>query len=197
MGIARFIFGFDIDGVLTADDNGQENIWLARASAYFNKPILKHSFYIDEALGLARDDLHAFLREETIPILTSVPARPGSVAVLSRLWQAGHEIHLITARSEPLRKVTEDWLKRHQVPYTALHMSPSPEEDYSKGEKCRELGVEFFVDDHYPNCIDTANRGVYTLLFHTSHNRHFQCPPGIKRVYNWREIAQHIAELTG
>lgn len=146
---------------------------------------------------MARDDLFAFLEDETIPILTSVTPRQGCVQVLRGLLQAGYEVHLITARSEFLRPVTEDWLHRYQVPYTALHMSPSLEEDYSKGERCDQLGVEFFVDDHYPNCIDTADRGVYTLLFHASHNKHFSCPPEITRVYNWREIAQHIAALTG
>ena len=52
--ISRLIFGFDIDGVLTDDDNGQENIWLARASAYFNKPIVKHSFTSTKPWGWPR-----------------------------------------------------------------------------------------------------------------------------------------------
>ena len=145
---------------------------------------------------MARDDLFAFLEDETIPILTSVTPRQGCVQVLRGLLQAGYEVHLITARSEFLRPVTEDWLHRYQVPYTALHMSPSLEEDYSKGERCDQLGVQFFVDDHYPNCIDTADRGVYTLCFTrltTSISlAHLRLP-----VYNWREIAQHIAALTG
>ena len=92
MKISKIIFGFDIDGVLTADDNGEENIWLARASAFFRRPIVKHCFNIDEALGIARDDLEPFLRSETVPILTSVPIRPGCKRVLTRLWQLGHEI---------------------------------------------------------------------------------------------------------
>jgi len=195
--ITKLVLGFDIDGVLTDDDNGQDNVWLTRASAYFNKPILKHSFYIDEALGVSPDELYDFLIAETIPILSSVPIRSECVPVLSQLSQAGHEIHLITAREEFLRPVTEDWLQRHGVPYTALHMGSDTGTSLSKGEKCRQLGVQFFVDDHYRNCLDTASRGVYTLLFNASHNRDWQCPPAIARVYNWLDIAQHIAKLTG
>ena len=83
-----------------------------------------------------------------------------------------------------------------RFPIQPLHMSPSLEEDYSKGERCDQLGVQFFVDDHYPNCIDTAESGrVYPLFPRLTTSislAHLRLP-----VYNWREIAQHIAALTG
>jgi len=190
------VFGFDIDGVLTDDDNGQSNLWLERASAFFNRPILKHSFYIDEALGIAKEELEPFLVRETAMIMEIVSPRQGCVEVLTRLMDRGHEVQLITARSEPYREVTEDWLRRHKIPYTDLHMSPSEDQSYSKGQKCEQLGVQLFVDDHFKNCTDVAGRGIRTLLYHTSHNREQSCPPQIIRVYNWLEIAQHIAALT-
>ncbi len=189
------IFGFDIDGVLTDDDNGHSNLWLERASAFFKRPIVKHSFYIDEALEIDKEELEPFLARETAAIMETVLPRQGCAAVLSRLLEAGHEVQLITARSEPYREVTEDWLRRHGIPYTDLHMSPSETESYSKGQKCVQLGVQLFVDDHFMNCADVASRGIYTLLYHTSHNRERRCPPEIVRVYNWLEIAQHIAAL--
>ena len=128
------VFGFDIDGVLTDDDNGQSNLWLERASAFFNRPILKHSFYIDEALGIAKEELEPFLVRETAMIMEIVSPRQGCVEVLTRLMDRGHEVQLITARSEPYREVTEDWLRRHKIPYTDLHMSPSEDQSYSKGQ---------------------------------------------------------------
>lgn len=196
IGISKIVFGFDIDGVLTDDDNGYSNIWIQRASDYFNRPILRNSYYIDEALGLAQSEIVPFLRDETVAIFETVPVRQGCAEVISRLHHAGHDIQLITARSEPYRAVTEKWLRQNRIPFTDLHMNSAINSSYSKGEKCRTLGVRFFVDDHFENCTDIARQGVYTLLYHASHNKAQECPPEITRVYSWMEIAEHIRKLT-
>ncbi|NLJ79564.1 MAG: hypothetical protein GX335_00845 [Firmicutes bacterium] len=187
--ISKLIFGFDIDGVLTNDDDGQSNIWLTSAREYFGKPLIKPSFYLEEAFDLTPEEVDEFFQETLETVFTSVPIRPHSAPTLQKLWDLGATIHLITARSEKHRAVTEAWLREHGIPYHSLEMSPV-QATYSKGEACLKLGVEFFVDDQLQNAKDVAGKGIYTLLYHASHNR--DSPTSLPRVKDWLEINRHI-----
>lgn len=123
-------------------------------------------------------------------IFAHVPIRPHSVQTLEELRNQEAVIHLITARNETFRGITEKWLKKHNVPYDGLHMSPSNGQGYSKGAKCVELGVEFFVDDNLENCIDAAHHGVHVVLFEASHNKGRTTT--IQRVTDWLHIREQI-----
>lgn len=192
--MSKIVFGFDIDGVLTNDDDGRQNVWLKRAQKYFGKPLLKPSFYLDEALDLSPEEVEEFFQVMLEEVFTTIPSRPRSAATLQELWDLGATIHLITARAEKYRQITESWLKKEGMPYHSLQMSPG-ERAYSKGEKCLKLGVQFFVDDHLENAKDAAKRGIYTLLYHASHNRGH--PTALPRVKNWGEINRHIRLFLG
>lgn len=191
--IKKRVFGFDIDGVLTADDNGTDNIWLTKASEYFKLPVIKQSFYIEEALGVSEQQADLFFQKVVRSIITNVTIRPYCVQVLNELSEIEAEIHLITARDEKFRDLTENWLAKHKVPYDTLHMSPGSGQKYSKGAKCVELGVEFFVDDNLENCIDVTNHGVHVVLFEASHNKGRKT--NITRVSDWLDIKDQIHSI--
>lgn len=187
--ISRLIFGFDIDGVLTNDDDGHSNIWLREASDYFGEPILKRAYYIEEAFNKTKGEVQEFFRARVSTIFQTVPVREHAAETLQNLRSRGHDIHLITARDEEYRQVTEDWLERHGIPYHSLSMRKDSER-YSKGILCQQLGVGFFVDDKVENAEDTARLGVYTLLFHASHN--LEANTSLPLVRSWREVRTHI-----
>ena len=128
-----------------------------------------------------------------LSIFTHVAIRPHSVQTLQELRNQEAVIHLITARSEKFRGITEEWLRKHNVPYDALHMNPSHGQGYSKGEKCVELGVEFFVDDNLENCVDAAHHGVNVVLFEASHNKGRKTT--IQRVTDWLHIRELIHSM--
>lgn len=187
--ISKFVFGFDIDGVLTNDDDGNCNIWLKEASKYFGEPILKRSYYIEEAFNKSKEEVQEFFKERINTIFSSVPVREHAVETIRDLAKRDCTIHLITAREERHRNITETWLNNHQIPYHSLTMSPV-NQSYSKGKRCQELGVQFFVDDKIENAVDVANQDVYTLLFHASHNLNHQT--GLPLVKSWLEVQEHI-----
>ncbi len=194
-GICKHVFGFDIDGVLTNDDDGECSIWLREASAYFGVPLpKKRAYYIEEALDKSRAEVQEFFEARIDGILESVPIREHAGATLQDLHSIGHTVHLITARDERFRPITERWLQRHQVPYHSLFMSP-PQQSYSKGSLCKELQVGFFVDDKIENALDTAGNGIYTLLFHASHNLHHSS--ALPLVKDWLEVQEHIGLFLG
>ncbi|MCK9526107.1 MAG: hypothetical protein M0R49_09310 [Limnochordia bacterium] len=193
--ISTLVFGFDIDGVLTNDDDGDCSIWIKEASHFFGLPIPeKRSYYIEDAFNKSKEEVRAFFQARIEHIFRAVPIRDHAVQTLQDLRDQKHTIHLITARDERHRSVTEEWLNRQGVPYDSLFMSP-PQESYSKGTLCQELGVGFFVDDKVENALETAKNGVYTLLFHASHNLGQET--SLPLVKDWAEVREHIARYLG
>lgn len=187
--ISQYIFGFDIDGVLTHDDDGETNIWLEEASAFFEEPIVKRAYYVEDAFNKTWAEVQKFFEARIETIFATAPVKDHSAQTLRDLKKRGCTIHLITARDEQHRAVTADWLHRHEIPYHTLSMSP-PQQSYSKGELCKTLGVEFFVDDKIENAQDVASRGIYTLLFHASHNLDHKLP--LPLVKDWLDVQHHI-----
>jgi uncharacterized HAD superfamily protein len=60
-----------------------------------------------------------------------------------------HQIYIVTARSEAFRHVTEQWLLRNQIPYTALSMNLGNHE-YAKKHKyqwCTLNKMNLLIDD--------------------------------------------------
>jgi len=175
---------------LTNDDDGECSIWLQEASEFFGLPLPdKRAYYIEDVFGVSREEVHRFFNARANDILQKVPIREHAAETLQELQKDKHTIHLITARDERHRSLTEDWLKRHGVPYNQLFMS-QPKQSYSKGALCQQLRVGFFVDDKVENALDTASHGIYTLLFHASHN--LGKADSLPLVKDWLQVREHI-----
>jgi len=150
----------------------------------------KRTYYIEDAFQVSAEEVHRFFRARANHIFETVPIREQAAETLHHLKEIKHTVHLITARDERHRAITEEWLGRHRVPYDRLFMSP-PKQTFSKGDLCKELKVGFFVDDKLENALETASQGIYTLLFQASHNAgsdHF-----LPLVKNW---GQYVNILT-
>lgn len=76
------------------------------------------------------------------------------------------DIVWLTGRPEWLRKVTEDWLARHDLPTTELHMRPDgdyrPARVYKLGvlRRLRPRGIAAFIDDD-PEVVTAALAAGY------------------------------------
>ncbi|MGI6640068.1 MAG: 5' nucleotidase, NT5C type [Limnochordia bacterium] len=187
------IFGFDIDCVLTNEDDGKENRWLKAASIYFDLPIVENVYSLQEAFKVTREQVDDFVATQAEAVLEAMPPRPLCREVLHELIAQGHLIYLITARRAQFRPVTLRWLAAHEIPYHRLYMREDITRPFSKGELCQRLGVEFFVDDHYENCVDLKAHNIYTLMFHASHNVDKQ--ESMTVVYSWEDIRMHAQQF--
>jgi len=175
--------------VLTNDDDGTRNVWLEAASAYFGEPMIKRAYNVEEAFNKTREQVMEFFDACIETIFNTVPVRDQAAQTLRILAERGCLVHLITHRDTRHRQITENWLQRHGIPYHSLSMCPTGF-GYSKRDRCLELGVQFFVDDKLENAEEVASSGIYTLLFHASHNA--MRPTNLPLVKNWREIGEHI-----
>ncbi len=176
------IIGFDIDGVLT-DELFPDGIsvWHKEIDDYFGGvQQLQRSFQFTEAYGLEEAEVDRFMRERAESVFRKVPMREGAREVLTRLTELGFTVHLITARNSEYQEVTTQWLKRHGIPYHKLWLVKE------KAPLCKELGIRFFVDDHWDNCQSLLKEQIPVVMMNMPHNELLEVP--VPRVNTWDEV---------
>ena len=157
-----------------------------RSFASLPPPTCWH-FY-DEQWGFSRDDFYRHLtRGVTAGVIfrSGVPIR-GSVKVLHEIADAGHRIHIITARVAPgaeavVAESTRWWLAKHHVPYTSLTISNDK----------TVVDTDVFVDDSPGNYAALEAAGSNPWFFHRPWNASV---PG-RRVRTWPQFQGVVEEL--
>ena len=84
-------------------------------------PILPENVknYLIDIDGTICDDVP---NEEPERMVTCKPY-PDALEIINKWFEEGHVITVFTSRTEEHRRVTEDWLKKHQFKYHALLMN--------------------------------------------------------------------------
>lgn len=121
--------------------------------------------------------------------LYGTPPYPGAVEALHRLHEAGHSIHLVTARGflvhgDLIREQTIKWLADYGIPHDTLTFSKR------KGV----VRTDYFIDDSEKNIKELAalKDGPIVYLLDQPHNRHFHWG---RRIGSLAEFVDEI--LTG
>jgi 5'(3')-deoxyribonucleotidase len=93
----------------------------------------------------------------------------GAVDAVKRLSQT-YQIVLITARDRSWEAATRRWLEaRFSDTQYELHFIEHHHDDtgLTKGQLCKQLGVELLIDDHDAHCVSALNEGVGAIRFGT------------------------------
>lgn len=123
---------------------------------------------IDDAWFLNNREVYA----EAKPI-------PGSVEALDILAQNKAEIYYVTARSEEVREITRDWLKKWGFPPGRLIMAQP------KDKVVQRLSLDWIVDDAPPEIRKLAKTGVNTSVYKQPYN---------KGLFTWQKF--HVRSLS-
>jgi uncharacterized protein len=120
----------------------------------------------------------------------------GSIPAIDALKKAGHELYIVTARSDSDIEATELWLKLHfPETFKGIHYgqarSDDPVKKRTKSEMCKELGIELMIDDHMSVAKDCSAAGLKVFLFDQPWNQG-ELPSGVERVYSWDEIVEKL-----
>jgi len=95
------------------------------------------------------------------------------------------EIHIVTGRPPETRRLTVNWLKKHNIPYDRLDFL------HRKGES--QVNFEAFVDDHRETAYAMAGRGIHSFLLDYPWNQSDTTdPPNLIRVQSWKELLPYI-----
>lgn len=115
---------------------------------------------------------------------------PGSLEYINKLYDEGFEIYFITNRTNKYPKVLENtkkWLNQKGYKYNKLFMRCN-----DKGELCKDLGVDLFIDNTYEHIESALSYGVDAILFETVYNKDVD---EVKRMKDWKEIYKYVKEV--
>lgn len=108
----------------------------------------------------------------------ALPPRDGHARhVMGRWMEEGHEVYVVTARSEESRETTEMFLERHRIPHLGLVMNAA-----------RKTGYDILVDDAPHNVLMAAADGGRALLMDHPYNRDVPTHSNPIRVRDWRDV---------
>lgn len=110
----------------------------------------------------------------------------GAKDIIGQLYEI-HNLYFVTARSEILTDITNQWLQENGFSNIDVHLLGS---DY-KIDKARELGCNIFIEDNPFNAVGLADAGMRVLLMDTNYNKNIE-HENITRVKNWVEIKEII-----
>lgn len=119
-----------------------------------------------------------------------------------RLREMGHATHIITARTESLRKnATKAWLARYlpefdfnnQVHFTNHYEASGAR---SKGEVCQSIGAKILIDDNLEFLHSAASLGIHGILLDKPWNQNGNLHKNITRVAHWNEVPALIQEYS-
>lgn len=129
-------------------------------------------FYKDWGFTTPEFLAHAHAAADAGHLFVSQPACRQDVAMMRVAMNAGHEIHLVTARGfgrrrgATSRRNTRRWLKAHQVPYTSLTFS----------EDKTVVPVDVFCEDNADNIRDLQATGTRTWVIDRLYNQDVAAP---------------------
>lgn len=170
--------GVDIDDVLVDWYGTAHSLSVAAGITNGKTPSSWAPF---EEYGCTADEWYDVLSAATLDgTLYGQPPYEGAWWALKNLEDAGHSIHIVTARGflahgEVIRQQTIDWLDFYDIPHDSL--------TFSKRKSIVQCDV--FVDDSEKNCLELLNHGVNTYMMNQPHNAHVE----------WAQRVNHISEF--
>jgi len=123
-------------------------------------------------------------------ITNNIDLKPNVLKILNKLIK-DNELYLITARNEyyskNIPKLILKFINDNKLPFKEIHFDCYGE---TKASKCKELGINLFIDDCIDNCIPVKKIGIDTLLFQNEYE-------GLKTVNSWDEVLEYMEEMYG
>lgn len=180
--------GIDIDGVITDEGDDENNIWHNSLCDYFGEELERKNDVFDftRAYELTEKKIDEFISDNIKDIYKRVNPAFKVKEVLGKLSKLDFEIILITARNNKFRKLTENWLRKHSIPYNELI------HEENKAPLAKKIKIDIFIEDNKDNIIQLNKYGIAVIIMDRYHNRQIQADKNIFRAYNWKDIEKYI-----
>lgn len=188
MELKDVIFGVDLDGVCADFYRRMREI----AAEWFEKPL--KSLPVDVSYGLREwgvdgpeqyERLHRFAVTQR-DLFGSSEMIPGARRYLRKLSDQGVRIRIITHRlfihyfHAAAVGQTVEWLDKNGIPYWDLCFMKEKE----------QVGATLYIDDTPSNVEGLRTKGLYTICFANSTNKHIGAP----RAQSWEEAYDMVLD---
>jgi uncharacterized HAD superfamily protein len=106
-----------------------------------------------------------------------------------------YKIYIITARPDEFKEKTKMFFEKNlpELEYEIIFTGKFVKESKSKGEICKEIGVDIFVEDNFEYAKSASDLGVRTFLITRPWNQGKE-DDKIIRVDNWSELMRCLDE---
>jgi len=124
-----------------------------------------------------------------------------ALPVLRRL-SATKDLLVITSRRRSVASETDAWVRSHfpnifrNIHYAGIWDDTTNVRhklNQTKADTCRELGVNYLIDDQLKHCIAAAETNIEAILFgNYNWNEISQLPAGVTRAIDWIAVEQYF-----
>ena len=189
--------GIDIDDVITDGETYYAYAQKYTAEVLKREPIIVNDLgecpsasYCDELLGWSEKEAEDFWKNNYAKVVSEARPRTCAKEVISQLRKDGHEIIIVTARTDKEMKFGFKWLEDNEIEYDKLYFDAE-----EKGKLAKELGIDIFIDDSFRNCKMIAEEGIEACIMDLRTNRNINLEgTGIKRIYSWSHFYKIIRD---
>ncbi len=177
--------GFDIDGVISNFTTQFTDI-IQRKYGFRLTDRDMYSYDVNLVLGITKDEVADIVTET---LKSDLPLNPMAKETLDKLASEGHNIFLLTARSDALIDHTSRWLNLKGVTHNGLfHLKT--------GEKyLADISVDIVVEDNLEEALELTRKVKHVLLYDQPWNKTKNIKGLLKRVHDWSEIYEEVHKI--
>lgn len=198
--------GVDIDAVL----NYRQQFVITYGTKYCaetgkGKLINLNSHHLRDMYGWDAETQDDFWHKYGKYQMIECPAVAFAPEVIQKLRSAGHEVWIVTGRSNANDRIdgmldhmswedtTKDWLARNNIQYDGFGFSLDGAAPNDKGTFCREHQIAVMVED-LPEFIATFDDSTKVLIYNQPYNQNVQ-KKNSERVYSWYDVYSKILKM--
>jgi len=178
--------GFDLDDVIADCIPSLLEFYNRRYEKNLKFENIKSYNLWENGMGKTREDSVRIVDEFSEEEIPRIPLIKGAKEAIESL---DGKIWIITSRHVKYKKATYDFVKKYFPMAEVIHSGDFHGNGIKKQEICKQIGIEFFVDDNYDYAFDCAKNGVNAFLFDKPWN---WGKNGLRRVKNWGEILKNL-----
>ncbi len=185
--------GLDIDNVITCFDCTVLQAFLQEDKNKRGKGIVnKIEGHFTKMFDWSQEEIDEFFAANMENLAKILRVRKNCKKYMDKLLEDGHKLYLISNRAYPHynnpEKTTVDWLKKHNINYTKLVLSESPD----KTKECKTYKIDIMVDDRVTQCKKMIQGGINCILMMTNFNKNRM--EGLPYATSWKNLYEEIKE---
>lgn len=177
--------GIDIDGTITRPDSILPYINQAFEMNLTLKDITEYD--LSPFVNIPKNDFAKWFIEKEPIIYAESALTEGAKETLEEL-APDNELYFISARSNKLLEVTENWFRENQLTYEHIELIGS----HDKVATAKKHAIDLFFEDKHDNAVAISEEcKIPVILFNTPYNQD-TVPERVIRVDTWIEAKKWI-----
>lgn len=172
--------GIDIDDTITNTQDKIDEIALNKENIKVYDRT-KHWFY--DRFNCSEEEDEIFFHKYAKEIMGEANIKENASLYINKLHDLGHEIYIITARSnkyaDNIMDITLDYLDKNEIKYDKIIF-----QSHNKADICKENNIDVMIDDSIEHINEITDIGIKVIIMDNEYNRGCN---GV-RAKDWEEV---------